>query len=157
MTYRIRLSIGFKLTSAIRRMPHVEQDLLSLLVDLRSPLVFSGVCVVFYIVYCCLTFSFLAMSLSVYFRLFSLNVSFVLFASLLQTTSQLLFWLICQNYLGKVSQLRSWIIILKKILIYLNFKYLDNLWILSISSSMTFYVCVVCFKNENHQNHFYSR
>ena len=56
MTYRKRLFTGFVITLATRRVPHVEQDLLTLPEHLRSPLVFGGVRVVyslvFYVVSC---------------------------------------------------------------------------------------------------------
>ena len=91
VTYRIRLFTGFVITQATRRVPHVEQDLLTLPEHLISPLVFGGVRVVyslvFYVVSCvllfvCLSFSFLAMALSVYFRFLSLTVPLVSFVPL---------------------------------------------------------------------------
>ena len=87
VTYRIRLFTGFVVTWATRRVPYVEQDLLTLPEHLRSPLDFGGVRVayflVFYVVSCvlffvCLSFSFLVMALSVYFRFMSLTVPLVL-------------------------------------------------------------------------------
>ena len=45
--YRIRLFTGFVITRATRRVPHVEQDLLTLPEHLRSPLVFLGGFVLF--------------------------------------------------------------------------------------------------------------
>ena len=94
MTYRIRLFTGLVITLATRRVPHVEQDLLTLPEYLRSSLVFGGIRVayslVFYVVSCvllffCLSFSFLAMALSVYFRFMSLTAPLVSFAPLLQS------------------------------------------------------------------------
>ena len=60
VTYRIRLFTGFVTTQATHRVPYVEQDLLTLPEHLRSPLVFGGVRVVyflvFYVVSCVLLF-----------------------------------------------------------------------------------------------------
>ena len=60
VTYRIRLFTGFVISYATRRVPNVEQDLLTLPEHLRSPLVFGGVRVVFslvfYVVSCILLF-----------------------------------------------------------------------------------------------------
>ena len=60
VTYRIGLFPGFVITYATRRVPHVEQDLLTLPEHTISPLVFSGVRVayslVFYVVSCVLLF-----------------------------------------------------------------------------------------------------
>ena len=71
VTYRIRLFIGFVITWATRRVPHVEQDLLTLPEHLRSPLVFGGVRVayslVFYVVSCVLLFVCLSLSFSFLF------------------------------------------------------------------------------------------
>ena len=92
VTYRVRLFTGFVITYSIRRVPHVEQDLLTLPEHLRSPLVFGGFRVVyslvFYVVSCvllfvCLSFLFLAMALSVYFRFMSLTIPLESFAPLL--------------------------------------------------------------------------
>ena len=87
----------FVITKATRRVPHVEQDLLTLPEHLRSPLVFKwgSCCLFFSFLWCimcavvCLSFSFLAMALSVCFRFMSLTVplvSFVPLLSLLQRT-----------------------------------------------------------------------
>ena len=74
----------------------VEQDLLTLPEQWRSPLVFGGVrfnyFLVFYVVACvllfvCLFFSFLAMVLSVYFRFMSLDVTLVSFVYILSHSS----------------------------------------------------------------------
>ena len=61
-------SINMFVTRATRRMPHVEQELLTLPKHLRSPLLYSGVCVVQSVVFCVISlvfFSFLAIVLSV--------------------------------------------------------------------------------------------
>ena len=92
VTYRIRLFTGFVISSATRRMPHLQQDLLTLPEHLRSPLVFGRVRVVYslvsYVVSCvllfvCLSYSFLTMALSVYFRFMSVTVPLVSFVPLL--------------------------------------------------------------------------
>ena len=84
--YRIRIFIGFVITSATRRVPHVEQDLFTLQENLRSSPAFGGVRVayslVLYVVSCELLFVgfpflFLSMALSVYFQFMSLTVPLV--------------------------------------------------------------------------------
>ena len=86
--------VSFVPLFSTRRVPRVEQDLLTLLEHMRLPLVFGGVCgvysLVFYVVSCvllfvCLSFSFLAMALSVYFRFMSWTVPLVSFVPLFLT------------------------------------------------------------------------
>ena len=81
VTYRIRLSSSFLLTQATRRVPHVEQDLLTLPEQLVF-LVFSFLCFVLLYVYIFFYFSFIGMHLTVYILLMSLYVPFVYFAYL---------------------------------------------------------------------------
>ena len=89
VTYRIRLFTRCVITWATRRVPQVEQHLLTLPEHLRLPIVFGGVrvaySIVFYVVSWVLLFvclSFLAMALSVYFRFMSLTVPLVSFVPL---------------------------------------------------------------------------
>ena len=88
VTYRIRLLTGFVITLATRRVPHVEQDLLTLPEHMRSPLAFGWVHVayslVFYVVSCvllfvCLSFLYLAMALSVFFSIYEFDCLFGIF------------------------------------------------------------------------------
>ena len=84
----------------VRRVPHVEQDLLTLPEHLRSPLVFWwGSCCLFLSFLCCvmcavvcLSFSFLDMALSVCFRFLSLTVPLASFVPLLFLMESCLFF-----------------------------------------------------------------
>ena len=80
-----------------RRLPHVEQDLLTLPKHLRSPpgflwgsccLVFNLLCRVFCTIICLVVFLFLAMALSVYFQSMTLTIPLVSFDPLLYLSSK---------------------------------------------------------------------